>query len=57
MKLFADASDHRKFHDAVIVGTGLTGAWAAKELSEAGLDVLLLDAGPILPPAAVTDIS
>ena len=57
MRLFSDPSDHHKLFDAVIVGTGLTGGWAAKELTEAGLEVLLLDAGPLLPPAVVSDVS
>jgi choline dehydrogenase-like flavoprotein len=33
--------------DAVVVGSGATGSWAAKELTEAGLRVALLDAGPL----------
>jgi len=32
--------------DAVVVGSGATGGWAAKALSEAGLKVCLLEAGP-----------
>lgn len=32
--------------DAVVVGSGATGGWAAKELTEAGLTVALLEAGP-----------
>jgi choline dehydrogenase-like flavoprotein len=35
-------------YDAIVVGSGAAGGWAAKELCEAGLDVLLLDAGPVL---------
>ena len=31
--------------DAIIVGSGITGGWAAKELTEAGLKVLLLERG------------
>lgn len=33
-----------------MVGAGAAGGWAAKELCEAGLEVLLLDAGPRLDP-------
>lgn len=40
---------HRAY-DAVVVGSGAAGGWAAKELCEGGLDVLLLEAGrPISP--------
>jgi choline dehydrogenase-like flavoprotein len=35
----------RKVYDVVVVGSGATGGWAAKELTEAGLDVLVLEAG------------
>lgn len=40
----------RRVFDAVIVGSGATGGWAAKELTEAGLDVALLEAGPTTTP-------
>jgi choline dehydrogenase-like flavoprotein len=37
-------------YDALIVGSGVTGGWAAKELTEKGLNVLVLEAGrPIVP--------
>jgi choline dehydrogenase-like flavoprotein len=32
--------------DAVIVGSGATGGWMAKQLAEAGMNVALLEAGP-----------
>jgi choline dehydrogenase-like flavoprotein len=35
----------RVVHDVVVVGSGATGGWAAKELTEAGLNVLVLEAG------------
>ncbi len=31
--------------DAIVVGSGAAGSWAVKELTEGGLDVLLLEAG------------
>jgi choline dehydrogenase-like flavoprotein len=39
-------------YDAVVVGSGAAGGWAAKELCEAGLDVLLVEAGRDVDPAA-----
>jgi choline dehydrogenase-like flavoprotein len=35
--------------DVVVVGAGASGGWAAKELTEHGLEVALLDAGPRSP--------
>ncbi|WP_183561472.1 GMC oxidoreductase [Mucilaginibacter sp. SP1R1] len=32
-------------YDAIVVGSGISGGWAAKELTEQGLKVLLLDRG------------
>jgi choline dehydrogenase-like flavoprotein len=32
-------------YDAIVVGSGITGGWAAKELTERGLKVLLLERG------------
>lgn len=32
-------------YDAIVVGSGMTGGWAAKELTERGLKVLLLERG------------
>ena len=37
-------------YDAIIVGSGATGGWAAKQLTEAGLRVALLDAGRAIDP-------
>ncbi len=37
--------------DAIVVGTGACGGWAAKELTEKGLEVLVLDAGPMPDPS------
>ncbi len=36
--------------DAVVVGSGATGGWAAKELTQAGMRVALLEAGRNLDP-------
>jgi choline dehydrogenase-like flavoprotein len=33
-------------YDAIVVGSGISGGWAAKELTEKGLKVLLLERGP-----------
>lgn len=38
-------------YDAVIVGSGATGGWVAKELTEAGLRVAVLEAGRKLDPS------
>src|SRR6201997_714413 len=36
--------------DAIVIGSGMTGGWAAKELTEKGLRTLVLEAGrPISP--------
>jgi choline dehydrogenase-like flavoprotein len=43
-------SDARTF-DAMVIGSGMTGGWAAKELTELGLRTLVLDAGRPLVPA------
>ncbi len=37
-------------YDAIVVGSGATGGWAAKKLSEAGLKVALLEAGRKVSP-------
>ena len=42
-------------YDAVIVGSGATGGWAAKRLSEAGLKVALLEAGRNVSPKEFTE--
>jgi choline dehydrogenase-like flavoprotein len=34
-----------KTYDAIVVGSGISGGWAAKELTEAGMKVLLLERG------------
>ncbi|MBV8867426.1 MAG: GMC family oxidoreductase, partial [Acidobacteriaceae bacterium] len=39
-------SSKPKIYDAIIVGSGASGGWVAKELAEAGMSVLMLEAGP-----------
>lgn len=41
----------RKIYDAIVVGSGATGGWAAKVLTEKGLNVLVLEAGRKLDEA------
>ena len=36
-------------YDAIVVGTGISGGWAAKELTENGLDTLVLERGRDVP--------
>ncbi len=33
------------YYDAIVVGSGISGGWAAKELTEKGLKVLMLERG------------
>ncbi|MCY3907546.1 MAG: GMC family oxidoreductase [Anaerolineaceae bacterium] len=40
----------RKTWDAIVIGSGITGGWAAKELTEKGLETLVLEAGPPVIP-------
>lgn len=42
-------ADH--IYDAIVVGSGITGGWAAKELTEKGLETLVLEAGGPVDPA------
>src|SRR6478672_2634342 len=39
-----------EIYDAIIVGSGATGGWAAKELCEKGMRVIVLEAGRKLDP-------
>jgi choline dehydrogenase-like flavoprotein len=46
---------NRDVYDAVVVGSGATGGWAAKQLTEAGLRVAVLEAGKKITPADFTE--
>ena len=46
MKQTSDAESY----DAVVVGSGATGGWTAKVMTEAGMDVLMLEAGRAFDP-------
>ena len=39
-------------YDAIVIGSGMTGGWAAKELTRLGLRTLVLEAGRSLSPEA-----
>ena len=46
----------QKRYDAIVIGSGATGGWAAKELCEAGMEVVMLEAGaPINPETDYTE--
>src|SRR4029077_15808084 len=39
-------SAQMRVYDALVVGSGASGGWVAKELTEQGMEVLMLEAGP-----------
>ncbi len=41
-------NDEQSSYDAIVVGTGISGGWAAKELCENGLKTLVLERGPMV---------
>src|SRR5687768_17709959 len=43
--LINNKAKQQNTYDAIVVGSGISGGWAAKELCEKGLKVLLLDRG------------
>lgn len=45
MSLQTAQAGRGKVYDAIVVGSGITGGWAAKELTEKGMEVLLLERG------------
>ena len=40
-------NEEQESYDAIVVGTGISGGWAAKELCENGLKTLVLERGPM----------
>ena len=44
MNLNIDAVKDQTY-DAIVIGSGITGGWASKELTEKGLRVLMLEKG------------
>ena len=38
-------AEDKMHYDAIVVGSGISGGWAAKELTEKGLKVLMLERG------------
>lgn len=42
----SDKTNKDHTYDAIVIGSGITGGWAAKELCEAGLKTLVLERGP-----------
>ena len=40
--------NNEQTYDAIVIGTGVSGGWAAKELSEQGLKVLVLERGRMI---------
>ena len=44
-------SPTKKVYDAIIIGSGASGGMAAKELTEKGFEVLVLEAGPPIDPS------
>jgi choline dehydrogenase-like flavoprotein len=55
LHLFGAQDPLAQTYDAVVVGSGATGGWAAKQLAEAGLKVALLEAGRAVSPKEFTE--
>jgi choline dehydrogenase-like flavoprotein len=54
LNLFAE-DPLQQTYDVIVVGSGATGGWAAKQLAEAGLKVALLEAGRAVSPKEFTE--
>lgn len=48
-------SSGKEVFDAIVVGSGATGGWAAKQLTESGMRVAMLEAGPKITPKDFTE--
>ena len=46
MNMQANVAPKKETYDAIVVGSGISGGWAAKELCEKGLETLVLERGP-----------
>ena len=46
--LINNKATEQNSYDAIVIGSGISGGWAAKELTEKGLRVLMLERGPKL---------
>jgi choline dehydrogenase-like flavoprotein len=55
MSGYARQDPLQQTYDAIVVGSGATGGWAAKQLAEAGLKVALLEAGRAVTPKEFTE--
>jgi choline dehydrogenase-like flavoprotein len=54
-RIYLEQDPLQQSYDAIVVGSGATGGWAAKQLAEAGLKVALLEAGRAVSPTEFTE--
>ena len=47
-------AENTMHYDAIVVGSGISGGWAAKELTEKGLKVLMLSADATSSTSRIT---
>ncbi len=47
-QIILNTANPNEIYDAIVVGTGISGGWAAKELCENGLKTLVLERGPMV---------